>query len=322
VRYNHSFMRVRLAAALLIWGVASTTLGFASHPQAQRGIPQYLNTQPGVKYVGSEVCARCHPNIYHEYFRTAMGRSMSLPDNPSLPSPRAPVRVYSYRLDRDFAIFRRASGLYQTELKPAPNGADVFHDTQRIAYAIGAGRDGISYLVRQGNYLVEAPLSYYTQTHTWQLSPGYEAADVGFDRVVTEACLTCHSGLPQPVQSRPGLYKNPPIKHLAIGCESCYGPAQLHVEERMNGEPVNGPGDRSIVTPANLSHRRGIDQGVRSRPLWTVADPFGADGTGGHRFEARYRLAPVFAEAIQDAGFRLYQTAGVPRCTGHHEARA
>jgi hypothetical protein len=256
-------MNFRLATTLCVLAFASTILCSPIRSQTktphETTVPQYLNTRPGVDYVGSKVCKSCHQVIYHEYFKTAMGRSMALPDNPSLPSPRAPLRVYSYRLDRDFAIFRRGSGLYQRESQPASNGTEVFHNTQRIAYAIGAGLDGIGYLVRQGNYLVEAPLSYYTQKHTWELSPGYEAADIGFDRVVTEACITCHSGLPQPVHGRPGLYKNPPIERLAIGCENCHGPAQLHVEERMKGEPVDGPVDRSIVNPANLSGRLAND---------------------------------------------------------------
>jgi hypothetical protein len=182
-----------------------------------------------------------------------MGRSMALPNNPALPSPHAHVTVYSYRLDRDYGIFRHGSELYQSESQPASNGTDVFHETQQIAYAIGAGLEGIGYLVRQGNYLVEAPLSYYTQTHTWELSPGYETTDRGFDRVAPAACLACHSGWPQPVPGQPGLYEDPPIKHLAIGCERCHGPASLHVEERMKGEPQQGPIDRSIVNPANLS---------------------------------------------------------------------
>jgi hypothetical protein len=248
-------MNFRLATALSVLAFISAIFccPISTKTDQETTVPQYLNTKPGVNYVGSKACESCHPAIYHEYFKTAMGRSMALPDNPSLPSPRAPVRVYNFRLDRDFAIFRRGSALYQTESQPGSNGTDVFHNTQRIAYAIGAGLDGIGYLVRQGNYLVEAPLSYYTHKHTWELSPGYEAADIGFDRVVTQACITCHSGLAQPVEGRPGLYGDPPIKRLAIGCENCHGPAQLHVEERMKGEPVEGPVDRSVVNPANLS---------------------------------------------------------------------
>lgn len=250
------FMKVRFPTALWVM-VLAEVFGFATSPQTktpqQAATSRYLNTKPGVKDVGSKVCATCHADIYQEFIRTAMGRSMALPGNPSLPSPRAPVKVYSYKLDRDYTIFRQGSELYQSESQPAPNGADVFHDTQRIAYVIGAGLEGIGYLVRQGNYVVEAPLSYYTKTHTWELSPGYEAVDHGFDRVAQAACLACHSGLPQPVKGRPGLYEDPPLKRLAIGCERCHGPGQLHVEERMKGAPLKGPIDGSIVNPANLS---------------------------------------------------------------------
>ncbi len=212
----------------------------------------FLNTGPGIKYVGSRVCARCHAGIYREYVRTAMGRSMTLPGDPSLPKPRSPVRIHNAKLDRDYEMFCKGSDLYQSESKTAPDGSEVFRDTHRIAYALGAGENGIGYLVREGNYLIEAPLSYYRQTQAWELSPGYDLGDLGFDRLAPVACLVCHSGRPEPVPGREGLYRDPPFKELAIGCENCHGPGQLHVEERTKGAPLRGSIDRSIVNPADL----------------------------------------------------------------------
>src|SRR5262249_8343825 len=61
----------------------------------------------------------------------------------------------------------------------------------------------------------------------------------------------CHSGLPQPVHDRVGLYKNPPVRELGIGCENCHGPGGLHVAERRKAAPVKGI-DRTIVNPGRL----------------------------------------------------------------------
>lgn len=235
-------------AVVALWASTGCPESFAARHQRL----DYANAAPGVGYVGSKVCARCHADIYQEYLRTAMGRSMALPDAAWLPKPVKPLRIHNEKLDRDYEIFCKGSELYQSESETAQNGSEIFRDTHRIVYAIGTGENGIGYLAEEGNYLVEAPLSYYTQARSWELSPGYELGDLGFDRLVPIACLVCHSGRPEPVPGREGFYRNPPFRELAIGCENCHGPGQLHVEERTKDAPVHGTVDRSIVNPADL----------------------------------------------------------------------
>ncbi|MGH9397273.1 MAG: tetratricopeptide repeat protein [Terriglobia bacterium] len=213
----------------------------------------YLNTQMGVHYVGTKVCATCHAEIYHEYIQTAMGRSMTLPgDALQAKLVAAPVTIQSKKLGRDFKMFRKGGDLYQSEFELDANGNEIFHDTLRLAYVIGAGQNGIGYIVQRGNYLFEAPLTYYARSHSWNLSPGYEFGDYGFLRSMPEACVVCHSGRARPVSGRPGLYKNPPFEQLAIGCENCHGPGEIHVAQRLKGAPLRGAIDRSIVNPAQL----------------------------------------------------------------------
>lgn len=229
-------------------------LGARNNPAASQGrAPQYYNAAPGVRYVGSKVCASCHAGIYQRYRKTAMGRSMALPDDTSeLKIPAAPVTVYEGKFHRYYKIWRNGSALLQSEYEIGADGRDIFRDTQNIAYRVGAGENGVSYFVRKGNYLFEAPLSYYTQLHSWALSPGYSLGDYGFHRPVLAGCAVCHSGRSHPAPNRPGLYQDPAFTELSIGCENCHGPGQLHVEERMRGAALKGAVDRSIVNPANL----------------------------------------------------------------------
>ena len=42
----------------------------------------YRNTAPGIGYTGSSACAGCHPKIWRDYARTAMGRSIALATAP------------------------------------------------------------------------------------------------------------------------------------------------------------------------------------------------------------------------------------------------
>lgn len=241
----------RCLAALFL--LQTPALAASSSPQDAPAVV-YRNTSCGVGFVGSQVCRGCHAGIYQTYFNTDMGRSISLPSDPNeLARIPSPIIVHDPKLNRYFETFRRGSDMFQSEYELAPNGTEVFRNTQQIAYVIGSGANGVGYIVRQGNYLVEAPLSYYTKSKSWALSPGYELGDYGFSRTIAAACIVCHSGLPQPVTGVYGRYQDPPFRELAIGCESCHGPGRLHAQERTRGAPVAGALDTAIVNPATLS---------------------------------------------------------------------
>ncbi|HXJ93243.1 MAG TPA: hypothetical protein VMT20_10235 [Terriglobia bacterium] len=214
----------------------------------------YGNISLKVGYVGSKACGTCHAPIYESYLKTDMGRSMALPADPDqLARIPSRVTVHDSKLNRYFETFRQGSEIFQSEYELASNGTEVFRNTQKIAYVIGSGANGVGYIVRQGGYLVEAPLSYYTESKSWALSPGYELGDYGFSRTVAAGCIVCHSGQPQPAPGDYGRYNDPPLRELPIACESCHGPGELHVRERTKAAPLAGSTDTSIVNPAKLS---------------------------------------------------------------------
>ncbi|MCC6344142.1 MAG: hypothetical protein IT166_18210 [Bryobacterales bacterium] len=213
----------------------------------------FRNTGPGVAYVGSKKCAGCHPAIYRGYARTAMGRSITVPDASSL---RAPVTVRNERLNRDYRVYAVNGRLYQSESEHK-DGALLYETAHELAFAIGSGESGISYAVRRGNHLFQAPLSYYSLPGKWELSPGFEQTGEGFNRPIHDACIICHAGRPNAVPGREGLYEDPPFAEMAIGCERCHGPGQLHVSERMRGARARP--DTSIVNPARLPPRLAED---------------------------------------------------------------
>ena len=246
--FRHGAGGLRAALLLLQVALAAGAVGADTAPAA------YRNTVPGIGFVGSEVCAGCHAAIYQTYLKTDMGRSMSLPSHPDqLARIPSPVTVHDAKLNRYFETFRQGSDIFQSEYELAPDGSEVFRNTQKIAYVIGSGANGVGYLVRQGSYLLEAPLSYYTKSKSWALSPGYELGDYGFSRTAPAGCIVCHSGLPQPAPGDYGRYHDPPFRELAIGCESCHGPGELHARERAQAAPAVGSIDTSIVNPTKLS---------------------------------------------------------------------
>ncbi len=216
-----------------------------------QNLVQFRNAAPGVAYVGSKACEECHSDIYESYLRTDMGRAMSLPsERDEVRAIQSPIALRHPTANRVYQVFRSGSGLFQSESEPGADGKEVFRNTHRVEYLIGSGANGFGCIVRRGDFLFEAPLSYYTKANAWGLSPGYEFADYGFNRPIREDCIQCHSGRAQPLEN--GKYKDPPFAELAIGCENCHGPGALHVEERRKAAPFTGRLDRSIVNPAKL----------------------------------------------------------------------
>jgi hypothetical protein len=197
-------------------------------------------------YTGSKACAGCHKPIYESYQRVAMSHSMS-PARDAAPLAGAAVTVFSAKFNRTFQVYRDGADVFESESENDAAGKDVFRTAYKLEFAIGSGVNGYSYAIRRGDYLFEAPLSYYARLKKWDLSPGYEFADYGFNRRMAAACLACHSGRPRPVRDREGLYLDPPFAELAIGCENCHGPGRAHVESHGSA--------RTVVNPARLAPR-------------------------------------------------------------------
>src|SRR5260370_15591496 len=114
-----------------------------------------------------------------------MGRAMSLPgDSAQLANLPSPVTIFNPKLNRYYQVSREGNAFYQSEYEPGPGGTNVFKTTHKLEYVIGSGVNGYGYIVSRGDYLFEAPLSYYVKPQTLDLSPGYQSFDFGFNRVV------------------------------------------------------------------------------------------------------------------------------------------
>jgi len=242
---------VRAASLILL-----VTLEFAGQSQKSKSIPDSLtfrNTAPGVHYVGSKLCAGCHSPIYQQFSRTSMARSTFLPGKiVDLGWLTKPVDVFNQKHNRHYQIFERDSKIFQSEYAVDEQGKEIFRHTEELAYMVGTGVNGDTPLIRRGNYLFEAPLSYYAATKAWDLSPNFDVRDMGFNLPITADCIGCHAGRTQPVLGKDGMYNDPPVIELGINCESCHGPGELHVKQRLSGAPLSGMVDRSIVNPAKL----------------------------------------------------------------------
>jgi hypothetical protein len=211
---------------------------------------EYLNAAPEVAYVGDALCRGCHPSEYASFKRTGMGRSMRLPDKTdevgqASRQGTAPGIAYS--------TYTRNGKVFHMETGRDANGQEVFSEAHEVAYCVGSGDHGRSYLVWRGDSLFVSPLSYYASEKRWELSPGHDTGLYrGFNRPAGGLCVNCHAGLPQRLPGSWNRFRPPRPAGLAIGCERCHGPGQLHVAQRGSGPIATGTADRTIVNPAKL----------------------------------------------------------------------
>jgi len=182
-----------------------------------------------------------------------MGRSMSQVSPEWLRNKNTSGSVEDKNNQQQFEVHAQDGKLYQTQRQSSPDGQDVFRTTHDLEWIIGAGENGFGGLVRQDDYIFQGPLSFYSKPERWELSPGYEIENPGFNRPILPACISCHSGRPNAIPDGNGRFGNPPFFELAIGCENCHGPGLAHVLARQtDSEPYSGH-DSSIINPASLT---------------------------------------------------------------------
>jgi hypothetical protein len=218
---------------------------------------QYLNARVGVEYVGDESCRKCHSTIYAQFKQTGMGRSVSIPSAEDLRELAKPIRLVNEKLNRTYSVYARDGKIIHEESGDDSKGHLVFSEAHEIAYSVGAGDVGKSYLVAKGDSLFVSPISYYERIRGWDLSPGYrEGVFRGFTRRVVDLCVDCHTGWPQLVAGSHNRFQQPPFRFLTVGCERCHGPGAIHVERRTQDAMVGGSFDEStdlsIVNPRKL----------------------------------------------------------------------
>ena len=207
-------------------------------------------------YVGSAACARCHAGIAKTFAQASMGHSLTAITPEFVKT--LPVNLhggtdyFDAKSGHHFEVHAENGKLYQTEYQIASDGKEIFRSTHEMGWIIGTGENGFGALLRRGDYLFQAPLSYYTRASEWNLSPGYQNGDYGFNRIILPGCIYCHSGRPQPVAGFAGKYDSTVLTQTSVGCENCHGPGAAHIDAMRSGKLGRGP-DATIVNPARLS---------------------------------------------------------------------
>lgn len=207
-----------------------------------------------VHYVGMQTCRTCHEGIYQTFIQTGMGQSFGPATRQKSAADFSPSHalVYDTALDLYYHPYFDRDSLYIEEYRL--QGHDTVHKrVQRIDYVVGSGQHTNSHIFSTNGYLYQAPITFYTQKHRWDLAPGFEkGANSRFQRLIQIECMSCHNGYPDFVANSQNKYVT--LKN-GIDCERCHGPGSLHVQEKQAGNIVDTSKvpDYTIVNPRRLS---------------------------------------------------------------------
>jgi hypothetical protein len=207
-----------------------------------------------VRYVGMDVCKGCHQQVYDTYIQTGMGQSFDYATHAKSAADFSPAHALVYDTALDFYYKPYWDGDSLTILEYRLKDGDTVHQRlQRISYIVGSGQHTNSHIFSANGFLYQAPITFYTQQHRWDLAPGFEKGGSSrFNRLIQLECMSCHNGYPDFVAGSENKFKT--VKR-GIDCERCHGPGSLHVDEKMAGKLIDTSKtpDYSIVNPRRLS---------------------------------------------------------------------
>ncbi|HMC66051.1 MAG TPA: multiheme c-type cytochrome, partial [Gemmataceae bacterium] len=217
----------------------------------------YLNVRPDVRYVGDEACARCHAAIAKKFRQHPMGRSLA-----PVAQSGVTVRTKFTQQGLTYRIEQHGARLVHGESLLDAKGEVLTHVEEPVAYILGSGTRGRSYLINRDGFLFQSPISWYTQERKWALSPNYAERNQHFERPINSECLSCHSNYADAVENTINRFREPIFRGYAIGCERCHGPGELHVELHQANPKWEGGDDYTIVNPRKLdrSERESVCQ--------------------------------------------------------------
>jgi Flp pilus assembly protein TadD len=274
VKYARALVWVAAAAALvgMLWAARRGAPTPADRRLARLVAESlFRNIRPGVGYVGDAACARCHADVAESYRAHPMGRSVATVAAATDAGPRGvPAGAEFDAGGYHYTVERRGGRLIHREQR-FDAGEPVASVEAAVAYALGSGERGYSFLVERDGFVAQSPVAWYAQERRYDVAPGYRERNFHFERVILAACLSCHVDGSKPAGGAYNRYAAP-LDLRPIGCERCHGPGALHVLR-----PSPGPEglDPTIVNPRHLApalresvceqcHLQGADRVLRA----------------------------------------------------------
>ena len=216
----------------------------------------FLNASPEAKFVGSQSCAECHPEIHESFQQTTHSQTLQLA-SAELNLPEGSLNHSA--TGRRYDVYLKDDELrHRSAIRPEGRSETLLSDFP-MKYVIGSGHLGQTFVFEADGFLVQSPVTWYSLPAEWDMSPGYDQPrHQAFERPIDGGCLGCHAGHFEMVDD--GFHKVR-FHENSIGCERCHGPGSMHVEKQTSGETDGS--DPTIAHPAKLS--RELQEAICSR---------------------------------------------------------
>ena len=301
--------RFRFALAVLALGFLTTEGAAlwreARNEQSQRveAFRAYLPEEGGTEgYVSSDACRACHPSQYESWHRT-YHRTMTQVASPE--TVKAPFEgVLNYQ-GQSYELYTQGPEYWvnMPDIERPEPGQVAPRVNRRVGLVTGSHHMQAFWLSDgPGNLQLSFPFTFLLEDQRWV--PRSDVFLTRFEQnpqVWNYNCILCHTTRPQP---RPqGSFENADsrVAEIGIGCESCHGPGEAHVQANSNPfrrlpRRWNGEADPTIVNPATLSPVRSAEVCGQCHGIWSpvqsdqVVAAQGPDYRPGQEMEETLRL--------------------------------
>lgn len=204
-------------------------------------------------FVGSQKCVECHQEIAESYLSShPMAVSVRFPEEFAAGVPEALPYQFSAG-GKEYTVQMADGKMVQTERMSDSDG-EIFAQSCTVDFAIGSGTRGYTFVTAREGALYQDPITWYSQSQHWDLSPGYDPADhPRFERQMSDGCVVCHAGRANRQPEARNRFEEPVFHEAIIGCERCHGAGGDHVALHSSGAEN---GFDTIVNPGRLSPER------------------------------------------------------------------
>jgi hypothetical protein len=205
------------------------------------------------RFAGSETCVRCHRAIYEQHLQSFHHLTSARANKQTLKGDFDSANRFYFNDHLFIAAERKQDSFYQTAYS---NGIPKLSRPFNIV--VGSGKRGQTSIYWFQQYLFELPLTYFTETNEWTISPGY-SRKVAFNRSITSRCLECHSTYFQEITNKDSKADEFSKTNFILGveCEKCHGPALEHIafHDKNPAEKIG----HAILNPAKFSRTQRLD---------------------------------------------------------------
>ena len=280
---------VSLLGSLSVSGQSRVPGGFPSTTQDRLNDQYWWPTKGETSfsaYAGENACIECHAKQASSQATTPMAeaavRLRGLIHSQQRISETLQNGTYLYRTSSDNLGFRLTVSSGKQSI------------TAVIAWIVGAGVHGQTYLVESNGTFYESQVSSFSALHGMDLTPGHATAEPGnvknalgerLTAYSTARCLGCHATYSSTNSKLDLLHVVP-----GVHCEGCHGPGLRHVYAEHVQLDQGEASSHTILNPADLSPIDSVDFcGACHRTSMDVAESEDSDGPVNARFQP-YRL--------------------------------